>query len=79
MQQFFTRLNETTETTLWEINEVFESGENVFAFGRHGGKGRRSGKNAVTDWGFRFKVRDGKVVSYTGYVDSAEIAAALAA
>jgi uncharacterized protein len=75
--QFFTRLNEATETTLFEVDEIFEQGENVFAFGRHGGKGRKTGKIALTEWSFRWKIRDGKVVLYVGYTDSAEIAAAL--
>lgn len=77
VQTFFSRLNETTETVLWEVNEVFESGENVFAFGRHGGKSRKTGKTSISEWAFRFKVRNGKVVHYTGYPDTADILAAL--
>jgi len=76
-QTFFARLNEACETTLWEVNEIFENGENVFAFGRHGAKARKTGKSEVSDWAFHFKVRNGKVVYYTGYPDSAEIVAAL--
>jgi uncharacterized protein len=75
--QFFARLDAATETTMFEVDEIFEQGENVFAFGRHGGKGRKTGKTATTEWSFRWKVRDGKVVLYVGYTDSAEIVAAL--
>ena len=75
--QFFTRLDAATETTMFEVDEIFEQGENVFSFGRHAGKGRKTGKTATTEWSFRWKVRDGKVVLYVGYTDSAEIIAAL--
>lgn len=75
--QFFTRLDAATETTMFEVNEIFEQGENVFSFGRHDGKGRKTGKIATTEWSFRWKVRDGKVVLYVGYTDSAEIIAVL--
>ena len=37
-QTFFARLNESCETPLWEVNEIFENSENAFAFGRHGAK-----------------------------------------
>jgi ketosteroid isomerase-like protein len=75
--QFFSMLAETTETTMFEVDEIIEQGENVFSFGRHTGKGRATGRSATTRWAFRWKVRDGKVALYDGYVDSAAIAVAL--
>ena len=76
-QNFFAKLNEVSETTHWEVNEVIEQGENVFAFGRHGAKGRKTGKTEVSEWAFRFKVKNGKVTYYSGYPDTAAIVAVL--
>jgi ketosteroid isomerase-like protein len=75
--QFFAKLDAACETTLFEVDEIFESGENVFAVGRHGATGRRSGRSAVTDWAFHFKVYDGKVAYYVGYNDTSAINAML--
>jgi len=77
VQTFFARLDAASETTLWEVDEIFEHGENVFAFGRHGARGRKTGKSEVSEWAFRFKVRNGKVAYYAGYPDSAEIVSVL--
>src|SRR5450432_2442040 len=63
---FFTRLNEAVETTTFEILETYEAGDTVFSVGRYGGKARKTRKTSLSDFCFRWTVKNGMVTQYAG-------------
>jgi len=48
--EFFQKLGDNTETTLWEVNEYVSEGDKVIALGRHGFQTKHAGKSVATDW-----------------------------
>lgn len=75
--EFFQKLNAAMETTLFEVHENIEHDDEVFSFGSYGGKSRKTGKVANAEWMFRWRVRDGKIVFWQSYIDTALLLAAL--
>jgi ketosteroid isomerase-like protein len=75
--EFFRKLDATMETVNFEARENVEHGDEVFSFGVYAGRSRATGRSASADWMFRWKVRDGKIVSWTSYLDTAALNAAL--
>lgn len=73
--EFFSRLNATMETTGFEVRENVEKGLDVFSFGRYEGRSRKTGIAAGADWMFRWRVENGKIVSYNSYIDTAALLA----
>ena len=74
---FFARLDEAMETVGFEVRENIAQGDEVVSFGTYTGKGRKSGRTATSEFVFRWRVADGKIVAYVGYNDTAALAAAL--
>ena len=77
--EFFQKLDATMETTAFRANENIEIGNEVLSFGYYEGRGRNTGKTAGSDWMFRWRVVDGKIVSYEAYIDSAALLTAVRA
>src|SRR5688572_18313913 len=76
--RFFQSLNELFETTRFDVEELYEvENGNVVAFGWHGGTGRKTGKAFDLKWSMMFKFKDGKVVYYQNYFDTAGVIAVL--
>jgi ketosteroid isomerase-like protein len=75
--EFFTKLANSVETLTFVPQENIAVGNEVFSFGTYSAKGVRSGKVGTSDWMFRWKVENGKIVSYESYLDSAALAAAV--
>jgi len=75
--EFFRKLDEAAETTGFEIRENIGHGDEVFSFGVYSCRGRRSGRTGSAEWMFRWRVQDGKIVSYESYEDTAALLAAL--
>jgi ketosteroid isomerase-like protein len=75
--EFFRKLDATMETVAFDARENIEHGEEVFSFGVYYGKSRATGKTASAEWMFRWRVRDGKVVAWQSYIDTAALTAAL--
>ncbi len=75
--QFFSRLNAEMETTLFTVHENIAVNDEVISFGVYGGKGRKSGLTAQATFAFRWKVVDGRIVSYDAFIDSAALLTAL--
>jgi ketosteroid isomerase-like protein len=76
--EFFTRLDAAAKTTGFVVNENVEIGDQVFSFGRHDCILRATGKPASSEFMFRWRTRNGMIVSYESYVDSGAVVAALA-
>jgi uncharacterized protein len=76
--EFFLKLAAEMETTAFRAHENVEVGEEVFSFGYYEGKSLSTGKTAGAEWMFRWRVRDGKIVGYESYTDSAALLSVLA-
>jgi ketosteroid isomerase-like protein len=74
--EFFTKLNETVETTGFDVEENLEAGNQVVSFGYYSSRNRATGKSARSRFIFRWQVTGGKVTLYDAVVDSAPIIAA---
>jgi uncharacterized protein len=75
--EFFRKLNATMETVSFEPRENIEHGDEVFSFGTYTGRSRATGRAGTGNWMFRWRVQNGRIVSYMSYVDSAALLAAL--
>jgi ketosteroid isomerase-like protein len=75
--EFFRKLDATLETVAFEARENVEHGDQVFSFGMYTGRGRATARTASAEWMFRWQVRDGRIVSYGSYIDTAALTAAL--
>jgi ketosteroid isomerase-like protein len=75
--EFFRKLDATMETVAFEARENVEHGDEVFSFGTYTGRGRATGRTGSAEWMFRWRVRDGKIVSWQSYIDTAALTAAL--
>ena len=60
------------------VAESYELGDQVFSMGRYGGTSPKTGKSAVMNWMFRWRLVDGKIVLFDSHIDSAMILTALA-
>lgn len=76
-KEFFAKLLESTEPIAFVADENVVLGNEVFTFGSYSAKGRASGKTGTAKLAFRWKVDNGRIVSYDSYVDSAAMLAIL--
>jgi ketosteroid isomerase-like protein len=74
--QFFTVLADTLETQQFEPREFIAQDDTVVVLGHERQRARSTGRSYEGDWVQVFTLRDGKVVKYREYFDTA---AALAA
>jgi ketosteroid isomerase-like protein len=73
---FFQAIGESTTGGKVSANKFIAQGANVVAIGRYTATVRGTGANIDTPVAHLFTVRDGKVTSWTGFSDSAAVAAA---
>jgi ketosteroid isomerase-like protein len=75
--EFFEKLNAAAETTGFTPRESVEVGNEVHTFGTYSCNLRSTGKSAVMDFMFRWRVDNGRIASFESYVDSAAVTVAL--
>jgi ketosteroid isomerase-like protein len=75
--EFFQKLGAAMDTVSLDVHENIEHGDEVYSFGTYTGRGKKSGKTGTAEWMFRWRVQDGKVVSWVSYIDTAALVAAL--
>ena len=68
---FFRKLSESEQIVRFEPREFFVNGDDVVALGFEECLVPATGKKASTSWAMRFRVRDGKVVAFEGFYDTA--------
>ncbi len=69
--EFLTVFGENFQTTAWENEDAFASGDTVAVFGKMNGITKKSGKEiGMFTFALRAKVRDGKVVLWNWFEDS---------
>ncbi|MBV8926241.1 MAG: nuclear transport factor 2 family protein [Bradyrhizobium sp.] len=68
---FFTRIGENLEFTEFAPREMIEQGDTVVVLGTLAGRAKKTGKAIKNEWAHVFKFRQGKVVFFQEYVDTA--------
>lgn len=76
--QFFSMLGETMETQRFEPQEFITQGGDVVVLGHERHRVRATGRIFEGEWVHVFRVRDGEVVRFREYLDTAALQAALA-
>ena len=77
--RFFEELGKTAEFERFEPREFVAQGDKVVALGHYAGRGRNTGRPFATDWAMVFTVRNGKIVVFREYFDTANLGAAFSA
>lgn len=75
--EFFHKLDSTMETIAFEPRESIEHEGEVFSFGVYAARSRATGRAATAEWMFRWRVENGKIVSWQSYIDTAVLNATL--
>jgi ketosteroid isomerase-like protein len=65
------------ETVSFELQENIEHEDEVFSFGTYTGRSRKTGRDGTAERMFRWRVQNGKVVSWQSYIDTAALLATL--
>lgn len=68
---FFAKLAASETITSFEPREFFANGDDVVALGSESCRVIKTGKPAATNWAMLFRIRDGKVVHWESYYDTA--------
>src|SRR5262249_32536528 len=74
---FFNKLGAAMDTVAFKANENIQVGEEVFSFGYYEAKSRKTGQTGTANWMFRWRVKDGKIVLFDSYIDTAALLAAM--
>jgi hypothetical protein len=73
VEQFFTQLGGSMQFTKFEPREFIADGDNVAAIGDYEATVLKTGKPVSSDWVMVFTVRNGKVVRFREWTDSAAL------
>ena len=68
---FFARVAQNLDFTEFSPREMIEQGDTVVVLGRLAGRAKRTGKAVKNEWAHVFKFRQGKVVFFQEYIDTA--------
>ena len=74
--QFFATLADAQEARQFEPKEFIAQGDKVAVLGRYEWRVKSTGREYGGDWAHVFTVRDGKIVGFHEYTDTAAAAAA---
>jgi ketosteroid isomerase-like protein len=69
--QFFSTLDENQEARQFEPQEFVAQGEKVVVLGQYRWLVRKTGREFASHWAHVFTVRDGKIVGFQEYYDTA--------
>ena len=72
--QFFSALDENQEVKEFEPQEFIAQGEKVVVLGQYRWRVKSTGREFSSDWAHVFTLRDGKVVGFHEYYDTAACA-----
>jgi ketosteroid isomerase-like protein len=68
---FFAQVGENLEFSEFSPREMIEQGETVVVLGTLAGRAKKTGKAVKNEWAHVFKFRQGKVVLFQEYIDTA--------
>ena len=75
--QFFQQVNEAWEFQSFDAREYIASGDQIAVRGSYTSTSRDTGRTALCEWVMIWKLRDGKVVHFQEYTDTAALRDAL--
>jgi ketosteroid isomerase-like protein len=76
VQKFFAAISQHQESREFTPKEFFAADDHVFVIGHYDWKIRKTGRTAASDWVHIFTIRDGKVVKFREFNDTAKFAEA---
>src|SRR5262245_683950 len=76
-QQFLGKVAGSVEIVELKPDEVHSAGNEVFVVGHEAGRWKSSGKSYSTRWIHRFRLKDGKVVLFEEWFDTASAMATM--
>jgi uncharacterized protein len=76
VQQFFQQVSEHEEFSEFSPQEFHPAGDKVFVQGRYALKLKKTGKPVACEWVHVFTIRNGTVVMFREYTDTAQFARA---
>jgi ketosteroid isomerase-like protein len=76
VQDFFKTVAEHLTFTEFSPKEFYPSGDKVFVLGRYAATVKKTGSPIDSEWCHIFTIRDGKVVSFREFTDTAQAAEA---
>lgn len=79
VEKFFGKVAATYEITRFEPREFIAEGDNVVVLGYYAARVKTTGKSYDVEWAMVWSFRNGKVVKWREYVDTAKLAAAVGA
>ena len=79
VEQFFGKIMSTFDVKKFEPREFIAEGDKVVVLGSIGGNIKPTGKSYEAEWAMVWSFRNGKVVKWREYIDTAKLAAALVA
>ena len=68
---FFARVAQNLDFTEFAPREMIEQGDTVVVLGTLAGRAKKTGKAVKNEWAHVFKFRQGKVVFFQEYIDTA--------
>jgi hypothetical protein len=71
--EFFKLVDQTTEFKTFEPREFIAEGDQVAVVGRYAARIKKTGKDIDSGWAMIFTLRNGKVLRFREYVDSAQL------
>jgi ketosteroid isomerase-like protein len=75
--EFFTAVNQVFDIQRFEPKEFIAQGDRVVVLGDETSRIKATGKVLDSEWAHAFTLRDGKIVSFHDYVDTAAVVAEL--
>ena len=76
VSEFFSSLADAQDTLAFEPREFVAQGDKVVALGAYDWRVKRTGREYGGDWAHVFTIRDGRIVGFHEYMDSARAEAA---
>lgn len=76
VKQFFSRVEESMDLHTFEPREYVAQGDKVVALGYYAGRSKNTGRNYESHWSMVFTFKDGKIIQFREYLDTANLAEA---
>jgi uncharacterized protein len=76
VRDFFTNLGQAQEVLSFEPREYIAQGDRVVVLGHYSWRVRSTGRPFESDWAMVFTVRNGQIVAFQEFTDTAAVAAA---
>ena len=78
VREFFRIVNEMFQFDMFDPHTFVAQGDRVVVLGKDAIKLKASGEALEEDWAHAFTLKDGKIVAFQEYIDTAALVAALA-